>query len=69
MKLKVKVGKNTGKEIKTEVGSAKGDYLSAVLFIYYLARSIDPTIPDTDHNYACIRFPILQAEHGYYKPS
>eukprot|EP00795_Rhopilema_esculentum_P001915 gene1915-biopygen10441 len=37
--LRVKVGKEKGENIKTEIGIAPGDCLSAVLFIFYLARS------------------------------
>ena len=35
--LTVKVGKELGEQIKTEVGIVQGDCLSAVLFIFYLA--------------------------------
>ena len=37
--LTVKLGKELGEQIKTEVGIAQGDCLSAVLFIFYLAKS------------------------------
>ena len=40
--LTVKVGKELGDEIKTVVGIAQGDCLSAVLFIFYLAKSLTP---------------------------
>ncbi len=72
VKVNIKVGKNIGEEIETEIGIAQGDCLSTVLFIYFLAKSINPTPPDTDHNYACTRQPILPVEHfdhGYYKTS
>ena len=39
--LPVKVGKEKGENIKTEKGIAQGDCLSAVLFIFYLARSMN----------------------------
>ncbi len=48
------------------------DCLSAVLVIYFLAKSINPTPPDTDHSYACTRQPILSVQHfdpGYLKTS
>ena len=40
--LTVKVGKELGEQIKTEVGIAQGDCLSAVLFIFNLAKSLTP---------------------------
>ena len=40
--LTVKVGKELGEQFKTEVGIAQGDCLSAVLFIFYLAKSLTP---------------------------
>ena len=39
--LRVKVVKEKGENIKTEIGIAQGHSLSAVLFIFYLARSMD----------------------------
>ena len=39
--LWVKVVKEKGENIKTEIGIAQGHSLSAVLFIFYLARSMD----------------------------
>ena len=36
--LRVKVGSEKGENIKTEIGIAQGDCLSAILFIFYLAR-------------------------------
>ena len=38
--LTVKVGKELGEQIKTEVGIAKGDCLSDLLYIFYLAKSL-----------------------------
>ena len=40
--LKVRIGKETGNEINTNVGVCKGDCLSALLFIFYLAHIIKP---------------------------
>ena len=40
--LTVKVGKELGEQFKTEVGIAQCDYLSVVLFIFYLAKSLTP---------------------------
>ena len=39
--LKVKIGTEIGESIKTDIGIAQGDCLSPVLFIFYLARSMD----------------------------
>ena len=36
------MGTELGQQFKTEVGIAKGDCLSAVLFIFYLAKSLTP---------------------------
>ena len=38
--LTVNVGKELGEHTKTEVGVAQGDSLSAVLFIFCLAKSL-----------------------------
>ena len=45
--LTVKVGKELGEQIKTEVGIAQGDCLSAVLFIFYLAKYLTQRMPRT----------------------
>ncbi len=63
VKLKVKVGKHTGEEIKTNTGIAPVDYLSAVLFIYYLVRSLNPPSNERDHNYSRAETPISPDEH------
>ena len=53
--LTVKVGKEfIGEQIKTEVGIAQGDCLSAVLFIFYLAKSLTPNRECIEHNYASV---------------
>ena len=54
--LTVKVGKELGEQIKTEVGIAQGDCLSAVLyiFIFYLAKSMTPNRECIEHNYASV---------------
>ena len=41
LNLRVRVGKEKDESIKIEIGIAQGDCLSAVLFIFYLARSMD----------------------------
>ena len=52
----VRVGNTLGDTIKTEIGIAQGDCLSAVLFIYYLARTLSPNRTG------------INAEHNYSKP-
>ena len=41
VKLKVRVGRSLGEEILTNIGVAQGDCLSALLFIFYLAKFAD----------------------------
>ena len=73
VRLKVKVANNTGAQILTEVGIAQGDCLSAILFILYLARTINEAKSNQDdHSYATSTSPILPFEHldhNYYTPS
>ncbi len=67
--LKVKLGEHTGEAIKTEIGIAQGDCLSAVLFTLYLARTMKPKSEETEHNYATKEPQILPKEtqdHNYY---
>ena len=52
--LTVKVGKESGEQFKTEVGIAQGDCLSAVLFIFYLAKSLTPNRECIEYNYASV---------------
>ena len=40
VKLKVRIGKELGDSIQTNIGVVQGDCLSAILFIYYLAKSV-----------------------------
>ena len=53
--LRVKVGKEKGENIKTEIGIAQGDCLSTALVIFYLARSMNnenaATDPSRKNNY------------------
>ena len=64
VKLKVKVGKHTGEEMKTKnVRIAQGDCPSAMLFIYYLARSLNPPSNEGDHNYSRAESTIAPEEH------
>ena len=53
VKLKVPVGADYGPEFKTSVGIMQGDCLSAVLFIFYLAKSLSSRPPlETEHCYS-----------------
>ncbi len=47
----------------TNLGIAQGDCLSTVLFIYYLARSLNPPSNESDHNYSRAETPIDPDEH------
>ena len=53
--LNVKIGNITGEDIPTEIGICQGDCLSALLFIFYLARAIKP-------------LPMLPVREDYQKP-
>ena len=70
--LKVKIGTNFGEVINTEVGIAQGDCLSAVLFIYYLANSLNITAQEIEHSYSKTPeeniLPTEHQDHNYYKP-
>ena len=70
--LTVKVGKELGDQIKTEVGIAQGDCPSAVLFIFYLAKSMTPNRECIEHNYASVEqcgniLPEECQDHDYYR--
>ena len=52
--LTVKVGTELGEQIKTKVGIAQGDCLSAVLFIFYLDKSLTPNRECIEHNYVSV---------------
>ena len=54
------------------VGIAQGDCLSAVLFIFYLAKSLTPNRSCIEHNYAYVEqcghiLPEECKEHDYYR--
>ena len=53
VKLKVTVGADYEPEFKTSVGIMQGDCLSAVLFIFYLAKALSSRPPlETEHCYS-----------------
>ena len=64
VKLKVRVDCEYSDEFETIIGIMQGDCLSAVLFIYYLARALDDRTPtESEHNYG------FTAESCPYNPS
>ena len=70
--LTVNVGKELGEQIKTEVGIAQGDCLCAVLFIFYLVKSLTPSREWIEHNYASVEqcqniLPEECKDHDYYR--
>jgi hypothetical protein len=72
VKLQVKINKTTGREFETKTGIAQGDCLSAVLFIFYLARSLNRKTSSEDHTYATSDNPVIPPElkdHNYYIPT
>ena len=81
VRLKVRVGDQEGEEIITEVGIAQGDCLSAILFILYLAITLngeESTVIPTEHhdhtyyvpqkNYINTVIPTEHQDHNYYVP-
>ena len=54
VKIKVRCGKQTGDSITTNIGTPQGDCASAILFTFYLAKSIQDqrTNLELEHNYA-----------------
>ena len=74
VKLRVRVGDEYGEDISTQIGIMQGDCLSAVLFIFYLARALTPkkkNVSQTEHDYckppelADVR-PKEHHDHTYY---
>ena len=43
--LNLRLGKTTGEDILTKIGITQTDFLSALLFIFYLAKAINQ-LPD-----------------------
>ena len=70
--LTVKLGKELGEQFKTEVGIAQGDCLSAVLYIFYLAKSLTPIRECIEHNYVSVEqcgniLPEECKDHDYFR--
>ena len=66
------MGKELGEPFKTEVGIAQGDCLSAILFIFYLAKSLTPNRECIEHNYASVEqcgntLPEECKDHDYFR--
>ncbi len=51
VQLQVRINKERGEAFTTNVGVPQGDCLSPVLFIFYLAKALNPNPDDSDHNY------------------
>ena len=70
--LTVKVGKELGEQFKTEVGRAQCDCISAVLFIFYIAKSLTPNRECIEHNNASVEqcgniLPEECKDHDYFR--
>ena len=54
VEYQVRCGSNLGEAIKTNIGTPQGDCLSAVLFTFYLAKSLEQETTNeiNEHNYA-----------------
>ena len=52
VEYKVRVGSDLGDPIKTNIGGPQGDCLSALLFTFYLAKSLSDENNNQEHNYA-----------------
>ena len=57
VKIKIRVGEEMGEEISTNIGAPQGDCASAILFTFYLAKSlqIQRQTDEEEHNYAKAR--------------
>ena len=70
--LTVKVGKELGEQFKTEVGISQSDCLSAVLFVFYLTKSLTPNTECIEHDYASVEhcgniLPEECKDHDYFR--
>jgi exonuclease III len=77
VQIQVRVDKELGDTINTNIGAPQGDTASAVIFTFYLAKSLqEQREPDEqEHNYAIPRetlkdnLPSHLADHSYASPS
>ena len=75
--IQVRVNKETGQQFKTNIGAPQGDCASAILFTYYLAKSLHAAREkdETEHNYAIARevskdlLPTHLQDHSYCTPN
>ena len=73
VQYKVKVGSTMGNPFTTNVGCPQGDCLSAILFAFYLAISLEFRVHLKDHTYALPEYlaneiPPQIVEHSYSIP-
>ena len=59
VELGILVGKTIGKSFKTNIGVPQGDCLSPILFILYLAKSMNFEPGLTEHNYSNHQLSII----------
>jgi hypothetical protein len=52
VKFQVRVGRELGEEITTNIGGPQGDCLSAILFTFYPAKSLKYENEEQEHSYA-----------------
>ena len=77
VEIQVRVNSETGETIKTNIGSPQGDCASAILFTFYLAKSLieDREVDEREHNYAIARetsrenLPSHLIDHSYSLPN
>ena len=70
MQYCVKVGSSAGKPFETKTGSPQGDCLSAILFAFYFAISLEYKVHMKDHSYAlpsylADKIPPVLGDHNY----
>ena len=71
VQYQIKVGNTIGDAFQTNTGSPQGDCLSAILFAFYLAATLEYEVHMKHHQYALPRhlqnkIPIEIHEHNYY---
>ena len=77
VQIQVQIDKHTGENITTNIGAPQGDCASAILFTFYLAKSLQAArdTDETEHNYGLPRevsndtLPPHLHDHSYFKTS